>query len=106
MQPHRAAHTLWAVLTARIDEVLPLLCPMCGGRRMLIAFIAHSADIRQILGHIGVESEPQKISLARGAPLWDDFGDAQVGEGTKIDPDWDLAAQPAPDCEVDQRINW
>jgi hypothetical protein len=25
----------------------------------------------------------------------------------KIEPaDWDLAAQPAPDYEVDQRINW
>jgi hypothetical protein len=24
----------------------------------------------------------------------------------QIEPDWDLAAQPAPDFEVDQRINW
>lgn len=71
----------------------------------LIAFITHSADIRQILGHIGVESEPPKISPARGPPLCDDFGDAQVGEGAQIDPDWDLAEQPAPDYEVDQRIN-
>jgi hypothetical protein len=23
-----------------------------------------------------------------------------------IEPDWDLAAQPAPDFEVDQRISW
>jgi DNA-binding transcriptional LysR family regulator len=68
--------------------------------------ITHSVDIRQILGHIGVESEPPKISPARGPPLWDDFGDAHVGEGAQIDPDWDLAAQPAPDDEVDQRINW
>ena len=22
------------------------------------------------------------------------------------EPDWDMAAQPAPGCEVDQRINW
>jgi len=29
-----------------------------------------------------------------------------MGEGVEIEPDWDLAAQPAPDCEVDQRINW
>jgi hypothetical protein len=29
-----------------------------------------------------------------------------MGEGVEIELDWDLAAQPAPDCEVDQRINW
>ena len=42
----------------------------------------------------------------RKPPLWDD-GDAQVDDGVQIEPtDWDLAAQPAPDFEVDQRINW
>lgn len=65
----------------------------------------HSADIRQILDHIGVVSEPPHISPARSTPLWDDSG-AQVREGIQIEPDWDLAAQPAPDYEVDQRINW
>lgn len=24
----------------------------------------------------------------------------------QIEPDWDLAAQPAPDDEVDQRVYW
>ena len=43
----------------------------------------------------------------RGAPLWDDRGDVQTDDGAQIEPaDWDLAAQPAPDFEVDQRINW
>jgi len=28
-----------------------------------------------------------------------------MGEGVEIVPDWDLAAQPAPDFEADQRIN-
>ena len=35
--------------------------------------------------------------------------DALVDEGVEIEPDWslaDLAAQPALDYEVDQRINW
>jgi hypothetical protein len=72
----------------------------------LIAFITHSADIRQILEHIGVDSQPPHITQARGPPLWDDCGDAQMGEGVEVEPDWDLAAQPAPDYEVDQRINW
>ena len=78
----RAAHYLWAVLIARIYEVFPLLCPLCGGQMRIIAFITHSADIRQILEHIGVESKPPHISPARGRPLWEDC-DAQVGEGTK-----------------------
>ncbi len=71
----------------------------------LIAFITEGTQIRRILDLIGVDSEPLHISPARGPPLWGD-GDAQIGEGVAVEPDWDLAAQPAPDYEVDQRINW
>ena len=100
------AHYLWAVLIARIYEVFPLLCPMCGGQMRLIAFITEGTQIRKILDHIGVDSEPPHISPARGPPLWDDC-DAQTDEGAQNEPaDWVLAAQPAPDFEVDQRINW
>jgi len=71
MPPKRAAYYLRAVLIARISEVLPLLCPLCGGQMQIIAFITHSADIRQILKHIGVDSEPPRITPARGPSLWD-----------------------------------
>ena len=71
----------------------------------IIAFITHSTDIRKILEHIGVQSEPPPISPARGPPLWDDC-DGQMDDGVDIAPDWDLAAQAAPDYEVDQRVNW
>jgi hypothetical protein len=100
------AHYLWAVLIARIYEVFPLLCPLCGGQMRLIAFITEGMQIRKILDHIGVDSEPPHISPARGPPLWDDCRDAQTDEGVHIQPDWDLAAQPAPDFEVDQRVSW
>ena len=96
---------LWAVLIARIYEVFPLLCPLCGGQMRIIAFITHSADIRHILDHIGADSEPPRISPARGPPLWEGC-DAPVDDGAQGEPDWDLAAQPAPDYEVDQRVNW
>ena len=99
-------HYLWAVLIARIYEVFPLMCPMCGGQMPLIAFITEGAQIKRILEHIGVDSEPPHISPARGPPLWDDCGDAQMGEGVEVEPDWDLAAQSAPDFDVDQRVNW
>ena len=29
-----------------------------------------------------------------------------MGQGVEVEPDWDLAAQPAPDYEIDQRVNW
>jgi len=96
------AHSLWAVLIARIYEVFPLLCPKCGGQMRLIAFITEGVQIRKILDHIGVDSEPAHISPARGPPLWDD--------GAQIEPDlatdWDLAAQPASDFEVDRQVSW
>jgi hypothetical protein len=38
-------------------------------------------------------------------PLWEDC-DAYVSEGFRVEPDWDLAGQPTPDYEVDQRVNW
>jgi hypothetical protein len=103
-QPKRPAHYLWAVLIARIYEVFPLLCPLCGGQMRIIAFITHSADIRQILEHIGVETEPPRIAPARGPPLWDGF-DVQMGEGVEAEPDWDEAAQSAPEDELDQRVS-
>ena len=84
------AHYLWAVLIARIYEVFPLLCPLCGGQMRLIAFITEGTQIRRILDHIGVDSEPPHISPARGPALWDDC-DAQMDDGAQIEPaDWDL----------------
>ena len=82
---------------------------MCGGQMRLIAFITEGAQIRKILEHIGVDPEPPRIAPAHGPPLWDRC-DAQMGEGVEVEPDWktdwDMAAQPAPDYEVDQRVNW
>jgi hypothetical protein len=73
----------------------------------LIAFITEGTQIRRILEHIGVDSEPPHISPARGPALWDDGGDAQMEDGVHIEPaDWNLAAQSAPDFGGDQRINW
>jgi hypothetical protein len=104
-RPKRPAHILWAVLIARIYEVFPLLCPICGGQMRIIAFITHSADIRQILEHIGVEAEPPRITPAGGPSLWHGC-DAPIGEGVEVAPNWDEVAQPAPDFEADQRISW
>jgi len=45
----RAARYAWAVLLARIDEVLPLRCPNGGGEMRIIAFITATAVVRDIL---------------------------------------------------------
>ena len=93
----------WLRYSARIYEVFLLLCPLCGGQMRLITFITEGTQIRRILDHIGLDSEPPRISPARAPPLRDECGDAQSDDGAQIEPDWDLAAQPAPGYEVDQR---
>jgi hypothetical protein len=71
VQPKRQANILWTALIARIDEVFPMLCPLCGGQMRIFAFITGSACIRKILEHIGAEAESPRIMRARGPPLWD-----------------------------------
>lgn len=51
------------------------------------------ADIRQVLDHIGVETEPPRITPARGPPLWD-CCDAQMGDGVEVDVDVDVDVEP------------
>ena len=105
-KPRPPSHYLWAALIARIYEVFPLLCPMCGGQMRIIAFITFSADIHKILEHIGVDPEAPRIAPARGPPLWDDCGAQEQGEGVEAEPDWDLANQSPPDYPDDQRTDW
>ena len=78
---------------------------MCGAQMRLIAFITDGAEVRKILEHIGADPQPPRISPTRGPPLWDEC-DARMGKGVEVEPDWDLAARPAPDYEIDQRVNW
>lgn len=74
----------------------------------IIAFITYSADIRQILDHIGADAEPPRITPASRPPLWCGCDDAQMGDGVddEIEPDWDETVQAAPEDAVDQRVSW
>jgi hypothetical protein len=29
-----------------------------------------------------------------------------MDDGVEIEPNWDLAEQPVPDYEIDQRVSW
>ena len=55
----------WAMLMARIYEVLPLVCARCGSAMTIIAFITDQDSITRILEHIGEPSSPPAVSPAR-----------------------------------------
>jgi len=96
---HRqAARYVWALLLARIYEVLPLTCPQCGGAMKIIAFITETVVMREILGHMREPKSPPRLMPARGPPLWEMPG----SEPAEADP----RAQPMPHDEFDQRIAW
>jgi len=94
----RAARYAWAALLARIYEVFPLLCPLCGAQMRIIAFVTDPPTIRDILLHLGEPTAPPRIAPARGPPLWD-LPDGGTGDG-------DPHAPPVPEVEFDQRIAW
>lgn len=87
---------MWALLLARIDEALPLICPKCGGTMRIIAFIDEGEAIREILLHLGEPTTPPKLAPARGPPLRE----------VAMERDADPLAQPISEFEFDQRIAW
>ena len=88
----------WAILLARIYEIFPLLCPLCGGTIQIISFVIETPSVRRILEHIGEPMEPPRVSPARGPPIWDE----EINQDSLGDP----LAQLAPDYEFDQTISW
>jgi hypothetical protein len=70
---HSPARYLSAALLARIYQVLPLLCPECGGEMQLIACITEPAPVQRILLHIGEPAAPPPISPARSPPVTESF---------------------------------
>ena len=101
--PKRLRYFMQVDLSARELGLLEVLLQRSG--RMVskdqLSVITEGTQIRRILDHIGVDSEPPHISPARGPPLWDDCGDAHVGESVAAEPDWDLPTvhfhgEPAP----------
>jgi hypothetical protein len=46
--PPPAARYAWARLFARVDEVLPLLCPFCAAQMQIVAFHTDPTSVRAI----------------------------------------------------------
>ena len=88
---------LWARLLARIYEVLPLLCPVCGGEMKVISFITLPSTVQRILLHLDLPHRPPRVSPARGPPQAELHFDQS--------PAFDLVAPDAPpEFEFDQSL--
>ena len=91
------ARIRWAVLLARIYEVLPLLCPACSGQRSILAFLTDPPVVSAILLHLDLPHRPPPLSPARGPPQGDFLLDQTAA--------FDLAeAEPEPDFTFDQSL--
>jgi hypothetical protein len=52
---------------------------------------------------MGEAARPPRFAQARGPPLW---AAAPTCTTAGNDPHWELAAQPLPEIEFDQRLTW
>ena len=91
------ARIRWAVLLARIYEVLPLLCPACGGPMRILSFITDPPVVVAILVHLELPHTPPPISPARGPPQ----GDFLLDQTPVFDP---TEAEPIPEFVFDQSL--
>jgi hypothetical protein len=65
-KPARTYRIPWADLLAKVFEIDVLACPECGGRMMLIAFIAEPTIAKRILDHLHLDSTGPPLAPARG----------------------------------------
>jgi len=69
--PASPARIRWAILLARIYDVLPLLCPACGSEMKILAFLTDPPVVSAILLHLDLPHKPPPLSPARGPPQSD-----------------------------------
>jgi hypothetical protein len=67
--------SLWAIMLAKVFEVLPILCPTCGVEMKPVALILNSDSLDRICRHQGQPLGIPKLAPARDPPQGDfDFG--------------------------------
>jgi hypothetical protein len=73
--PPRARRLPWADLLRRVFAQDVLVCP-CGGRRSVVAFVAHAGHAHRLLVALGLPAAPTTFAPARDPPqaefAWDD----------------------------------
>jgi hypothetical protein len=75
----------WAELLQKVHAVDVLACPECGGRLEVVAYISQPTIAKQILDHLGLQSQAPPVAKARSA------GPDEATPG----PDYDCV-DPAP----------
>jgi hypothetical protein len=85
------------VLLARIYEVLPLLCPACGGSMKILAFLTDPPVLSANLVNLDLPNRPPPLAPARGPPQRDLLLD-QTPSFDPADP------EPLPDFQFDQSL--
>jgi hypothetical protein len=100
--PERAspARIRWAVLLARIYDVLPLLCPACGAEMRILAFLTDPPVVSAILLHLELPHKPPPLSPARGPPQ-SDLLTGLLDQTPAFDP---AEPEPVPDFDFDQSL--
>jgi len=68
LRARRRYSIMWAMLMARLFEVLPLLCTRCHSPMEILSFVTEKSAIQRILHHLGLPTEPPPISPARDPP--------------------------------------
>jgi len=51
-EPRRLPSKGWAAMIRKVYEVDPMLCPKCGGRMKVVAFITEYAVVDRIIDHL------------------------------------------------------
>ena len=85
-----------SVLLARIYEVLPLRCALCGSEMRIIAFVTERPAIHCILRYLGEPTAAPEVAPARGPPLWEQAAQFH----------WEDSPAPAPEYVFDQSVSW
>jgi hypothetical protein len=87
---------VWALLLARIFEILPLRCGLCGAQMRLIAFVTDPPVLTTILAHLGEPTTPPEVARARGPALWEPAPEPLANR--------DESPAPVPEFVFDQRV--
>ncbi len=93
------ARIRWAVLLARIYDVLPLLCPACGADMRILAFLTDPPVVSAILLHFDLPHK-RPPSPARGPPQ-SDLLTGLLDQTPAFDP---TEPEPVPDFDFDQSL--
>jgi len=59
-EPRRVPSKGWTEMIRKVYEVEPLLCPRCGGRMKVIAFLTEYAVVDRIIRHLELTFAAEK----------------------------------------------